>query len=333
LDAARGICSLSVVLFHFLSWSGQGNFNSLGTYTVYAFFILSSTTLCMVYGNTFGTTIDRPALISYAGNRIARILPLLALVALAHAAYDLAHGAPWIDTVVRAIMTATGLFAFGAPGYLSNTPGAWSLGIEIAFYFLFPVLLVGFARWSWRMLAVLAGALLVVQLIHASVLPFDKSLAQAWVPYSTVLSFGFYFMAGFVIWKAPMGRRRSLLLGLGLVLATAAVSFVVPWTEGALVRFPAGFIFPLVLAGGIALIFHSDAHPKLIGTFEFLGVVSYSSYLLHPFVYLATVKVAARLRLPALADGVLFVAATVAVAYASYRFFEMPARNCIRRKA
>jgi peptidoglycan/LPS O-acetylase OafA/YrhL len=47
------------------------------------------------------------------------------------------------------------------PGFLSNSVGAWSLGIELAFYAVFPVIAM-LAR-SWRTVAVSAAVLIAGQ--------------------------------------------------------------------------------------------------------------------------------------------------------------------------
>jgi peptidoglycan/LPS O-acetylase OafA/YrhL len=87
--------------------------------------------MMLVYGQKFSSQISLAAIQTLYLNRVARLVPLLALVSVGSAAAQIALlGAPPGPAVVKAFMTGTGLFGPASSGLLSNTPGAWSLGIE-----------------------------------------------------------------------------------------------------------------------------------------------------------------------------------------------------------
>jgi peptidoglycan/LPS O-acetylase OafA/YrhL len=331
LDATRGICALFVVAYHFMSWTGIGTYPSLGLYTVYAFFTLSSVTLCLVYGDRFSETVSRLALARFAVNRVARILPLLCAAAIATFALRMLQGGRMWQEGQSAILTASGLFAFGAPGLLANVTGAWSVGIEILFYFLFPIFCLLLLHHSARWLIWFAAILLIAQNIHVAFTMGDGTLVHAWNMYTEMLSFAYYFAVGFAIYKIRFKPRFGLIVGLGLLMLAAGTSLAIGVADEVILSVPYSVIIPVTMSVGILLIYNSTAHPRAIRSFEFLGAISYSSYLLHPLVFTVVASITHHLRLSLAVMTLLFAVSTLVVAYGSYRLFEIPMRNWLRR--
>lgn len=335
LDATRGLCALLVAIFHFLHWSKIGEYPSLGLYAVYAFFTLSSVTLCVVYGQRFSAGISARDLTRYALNRAARILPLLAVVAAIALVLDIWQGGDRPTEVWKFIFTASGLFAFGPAGSLGTATGSWSLGIEILFYFLFPVLCLLLINRRPPFLVGLSVAMLLTQSGYSWLVLHSDTLVHRWEAYISPLSFVFYFAAGFAGYRANFVTRFNLVLGLIFVIAATCASVVLPATDTALLLPPYSLVLPIAIAIGVSLIFHSRAHPATIRVFEFLGAISYSSYLLHPLVYLGIGIVTRHLHIGAdpVLQALLFFPGTIAISYLSFRLFEIKARNWIRRLA
>lgn len=331
LDATRGICALLVVAYHFMSWSGIGTYPSLGLYAVYAFFMLSSVTLCLVYGDKFSEAVTQSVLGRFVMNRAARILPLLVATAVATFVLRVLQGGKIWHEAQSALLTGSGLFAFGAPGLLANATGAWSVGVEILFYFLFPILCLLLLNRSAKWLLGLAFTLLLAQNIQFAFVVGGGTLASNWDTYTQMLSFGYYFAAGFAIYKIRFNARSGLALGVGLVLLAVGISLMVVGTDAAVLSLPYGLFVPIVMGGGILLVYNSTAHPLAIRSFEFLGAISYSSYLLHPLIYTVVASAARRLHLSLAAFAVAFAVSTLVIAYVSYLFFEIPTRNWLRR--
>lgn len=334
LDAVRGLCALVVATYHFLAWKDVADYPSLAQFAVYAFFTLSSVTLCMVYGNRFSRTISADDVVRYAINRASRILPLLALAALMAIPINLFVGAPIPDELAKAFFTGSGLFAFGPAGPLGNAGGTWSLGIELLFYFLFPVLCILLINRSVRTLVAVAGITLLAQCLFAWFMLHDSTVEEKWPLYASPLSFAFYFIAGFAGYRVKLLHRFNMLVGLTLVLGAVCISLLVPATATQLLLPPYSLILPAMVALGVSCIFHSQAHPAAIRAFEFLGQISYSSYLLHPFAFF-TVGVFTRHLMPDSGPwvyGLLYFSLTVAASVASYRVIEVPVRDFIRRR-
>lgn len=121
LDLVRGIAAAGVAIYHFLAWNEIAHIQSMGTFSVYLFFVLSSLTMMMVYGDRFKGSIEVGAVQSFYLNRVARLIPLLAAVAILSTIVAGVSAA----TLAKAGLTATGLFGLHMPGFLSASVGAW----------------------------------------------------------------------------------------------------------------------------------------------------------------------------------------------------------------
>jgi len=75
--------------------------------------------------------------------------------------------------------------------------GGWSIGIELVFYALFPI--IAWLRLETRWLILLASAALALRIVYVDgLLPAGTSFGTAWVAYSQMPSFLFSFLAGMV---------------------------------------------------------------------------------------------------------------------------------------
>ncbi|MEO8270254.1 MAG: acyltransferase family protein, partial [Aureliella sp.] len=163
LDLVRGLAALRIATYHWFSWSAEIDVQSLGTFGVYLFFVLSALTMAMVYCPSYGSGLKVADMTSFYRNRIARLLPLLLAVALTSLCLALYAGQGSSIVAARAALTGSGLFALGLPGLLSNTTGAWSLGIEIVFYAVFPLLALAIPRVRIVTLSGITVGLMVAQ--------------------------------------------------------------------------------------------------------------------------------------------------------------------------
>ena len=318
LDLIRGLAALAVSQYHFMHWNGIAEIESMGTFAVYMFFALSGLTMMMVYGDRFARGIEPEQLSSFFRNRYARLLPLLLLVAaLAYAKSALTGN----GDAVSAVMTGTGLMALHMPGFLSNTVGAWSLGIELAFYAVFPVIAV-LAR-SWKAVAIWLIALLAAQ--HLLLWRLG-TVEQHWHYYVSNLTFAPFFALG-ILASFDRGSKHSAMLVptlAGLAMIAAFSLFV----RTDLMRDQLSYFALTILTGGVIWAAWRSETPKwLVRPATFLGDISYSLYLTHwianDIVRLFDVPISVRW------GAYLIIAVTGA--YASYRLFEGPARDALRR--
>jgi peptidoglycan/LPS O-acetylase OafA/YrhL len=334
LDLLRGLAAIGVAAYHFLSDQGVEYIESLGTFTVYVFFILSGLTMMVVYGRQFSDAIAGSDLRTFYWHRISRIIPLLAAVSLASlilAAHSLGFTRNLAASALYAFMTGTALFAFHMPGYLSNTTGAWSLGIEMMFYVVFPVLCLIAARASvWRLaaaaLVLIFAQQIVLALMHHWV---REDPIRFWHYYATFLMFLPFFVLGMLIARLPLQQKKlNLLVAFASVFAITCFSFVFKvelfethWAYLALT----GMAFCAVLFA-----YGSQTPGFLIGPSAFIGNSSYALYLTHPFSLLLADIISDQLGYGPIVARVLYLPLALFIAHYTYVLFERPAQNYLR---
>ncbi|HEU4474043.1 MAG TPA: acyltransferase [Gemmatimonadales bacterium] len=331
LDLVRGICAMGVATYHFLSWRLNLVIESLGAFGVYTFFVLSALTMMFVYGRKFGSQIGLGAIRTFYLNRVARLFPLLALVSVGSAVAQIALlDAPAGPAVVRAFMTGSGLFGLHLPGLLSNTPGAWSLGIEAVFYLLFPVIAIASMNVSLGALAVAAVVLTVSQQVLIAFIN-DVAVSTFWDYYATPLVFAPFFAAGLVLYRWEI-RPRGVYLAMSIGALAAVFTFSL-FIRGNLYTDHGSYLILLALCiAAVGFAYRSDFPRPLEGVAGYLGDISYSLYLTHWFSYQAVALLAERLRLSPRMQFVAFALGAVAVARLVFIAFERPARDAIRRR-
>ena len=331
LDLVRGICAMGVATYHFLSWRLDFVIESLGAFGVYTFFVLSALTMMLVYGPQFGSQIGLGAIRAFYLNRVARLLPLLALVAVGSAVAQIVLlDAPPGPAVLRAYMTGSGLFGLHLPGLLSNTPGAWSLGIEAVFYLLFPVIAIASMNASAGTLVMAAVVLTASQQVLI-VFISDVAASRFWDYYVTPLVFAPFFAAGLVLYRWEIRPRAGyLVVSLGALAAVFTFSLVFP---GNLYASHGRYLILLALCiAAVGSAYRSEFPGPLEKPAGYVGDISYALYLTHWFSYQAVDLLAQRLDLSPQVQFVGFAAVAVAVARVVFVAFERPARDGIRRR-
>lgn len=149
IDQIRGWAIFLVLCNHVAAWVDQLSpavavFSKLGQLGVQLFFVASAYTLCLSW---FSTKPTSHGVARFYLRRFFRIAPLyyvgIGLFALLHYVGGSSHGGeaaayPWHAALVN------GLFLHGFVPFANNNvvPGGWSIGTEMAFYLLFPGLLV-----------------------------------------------------------------------------------------------------------------------------------------------------------------------------------------------
>ncbi|MCC7485370.1 MAG: acyltransferase [Burkholderiales bacterium] len=346
LDYLRGLMALAVAVYHFVGMSlGEPDsgdaLGRLGIYAVAAFYVLSGLSLTLVYRHRLGSG---PLLAAYAVKRVFRIAPLYWLVvtlAVAQAAGPaVAAGASFTIDWWRLFLNYSLLFGFVKPDAYVST-GAWSIGNEMVFYVLFPFLVA----LGLKSRAALAGAGLALLLVHALfafvLLDSARPLAPQFVTYINPFNQAFLFVAGVMIgffldtrgpW--PGGRWAVPLLAAAFAFYPARGDLVVICAGTERIVFTA-LTVALVAAVHAAAFRLARAPGRALGL---LGEMSYSLYLLHPFVGVALVTAAheAGMRAGAqLAALTLLAGLPVALAasYASFRLLERPMMGVGRRLA
>ena len=327
LDAMRGLAAIAVALSH-LDTIGVHVLPS-GHLAVDFFFCLSGLVIGLSYRDRLlGGMTTR----AFARLRVIRLWPLYL-----------------IGTVLGAIMIVTQAVSTGGPGrssadvlfaiapallmlpdpttvvlYPANPP-AWSLFFELLVNFAFAAWLVTL-RLRW-LAAVAAAALtgFVVAAIHAG----GANLGPEWhqLP-GGIARVTFGFTVGIVLARInPRGIRRTswiaavpALLVLGPILASTRL-----WSDLAAI----GLSGPLAVALGSRFELPARARRGC----EWLGDLSYPLYAVHYPLLAPCHAIARQLSLPALGEGLLFVAIAIAAAVMLAPFDRLIRRWLIRKPA
>jgi peptidoglycan/LPS O-acetylase OafA/YrhL len=313
LDLIRGLAALAVSQYHFMYWNQIANVESMGTFAVYLFFVLSGLTMMMMYGDRFAVGITPDVLRGFYRKRMARLIPLLLVVAaLAFIRQAMSGG----YEPIKALMTGTGLMALHMPGLQSNSIGAWSLGIELAFYAVFPI--VAALTQTWRQAAIAAALLISAQ--HLLLFQI-REMGEFWSLYVSNLTFAPFFALGLLIYfdKGPR-HRPAAGAAVALLAVTCLYSLAVP-TD--LMRDSLSyFVLTLLAAGAVWAAWRAELPKWLVTAAAFLGNISYSLYLLH---WIAA-EIARRVSPDLYVQWPLYIAMALLGAWTSYHFFENPLR-------
>jgi peptidoglycan/LPS O-acetylase OafA/YrhL len=294
VDALRGIAAAGVVVVHAMSirplgvdfYSWHAGYFVLG---VPLFFIISAFSMSLAYP----LPLSSPGrILSYSIRRFLRIAPLFYFMIGAWIVGYLSVGGAF-PSAERLFLNISFLFGFSPGSNVGLVPAGWSIGLEMIFYCLFPIL------WYKRGLPYAFG-LLFSALIASFILNQVRGQpAENYFYWTHFVTNAPYFVFGLLIWcvydMVPSTVRKSvgiLCLALASLMLMAMFKFG-PLVDGQAVRIQP---VPIELVAGwgsaFALLVLSQAmHPIIIlvnPVTKFLGKISYSLYLMHPLLIWST---------------------------------------------
>jgi peptidoglycan/LPS O-acetylase OafA/YrhL len=339
LTGIRALALSTVLIYH-------SNFKSLpGTWvSLQIFFVLSGFLITAMLASE-GKRMGRISLTGFYARRAVRLMPPLLLVIGLLAIYahfvhvaDAAHRI-WGDSLAALFYFADYRQAFGhAPffGYLAQT---WSLSVEEQFYILWSLLMVVALVSRRPKLAYLFAIIGIIAstadrtwlVLHAH--PFtDGTFLRtyyAFDPRADALFFG--CLLGLLAadgWLLAWPRWATKAITVAAAASVAAIVWVLlyaPLFDKSVVLW---WVPVTTLASGVLIVYFVVC-PKSLGTrfaglgiFVFVGNLSYTVYLLHFPVYLATMP--SELHWPFWAEQVLRQAIIFSIAIASWFLMEKP---------
>jgi len=304
-----------------------------GGYGVYVFFALSGYLLFRPLARAAFGDGQRIDLGDYGRNRVLRIVPLYYAVAAILFVLSAGGGSPseWLR------------FATFSQNFFSGTVLAldspmWSLIVEVQFYALLPLLALGLAWVSRRDLRVAAGVLVALGLAGVALRSYllRPTVDDPRIVYSLATT-SFFFVPGLLLALARIGwdRRGGALrlpgpLGSSDAWALAAIAAWIYVIERFDVE-PLVTVATFLTLGAIALPLRPGRFAAILDwrPLALVGVVSYSLYLWHlPLVNFIGEHISRSLPLMLGA-----VAASIALAFLSYRVIEAPFLRLRRRWA
>lgn len=359
LTSLRGIFALLVVFYHFIKLvlphrsPSELGFVGRGYLAVDFFFVLSGFIMMHAYGEKIAADGGRQGYLRFLSARIARIYPLHVLMLALLVAAELArflHGASGAaafsppfsaaerspGSIVTNLLLLQSLHV--SDGLTWNTP-AWSISTEFYVYLLFPLLVAAIARIKTFGLAVAAIALVLL----AYVLTRVGINADRVGPLDITYDFGYFrclieFCLGMCVYRVyasdlwpTVGADRFVAiasLGLAVVLQNQ-------WHDV--------LALPLIALLILSVSRNEGRSAAVLSWFPLrrLGDASYSIYLVHVPIREIGTMVLRRVSIdldtmrlaPTVAALVLLamVFAVVVVSLLTWKWFELPARNAVKR--
>jgi peptidoglycan/LPS O-acetylase OafA/YrhL len=369
LDSWRGICACMVALVHFATYSHfypYPIFWNAGYYVDF-FFVLSGFVIFANYQDAFqkGFSVKKFMIL-----RFARLYPLHFLTLAAFIGHELLQmlllplvGMDSISTYkpftaplegpYEIAMNALLLQSFDVVGGYSLNKPSWSISAEFYTYILFAVLLVKFPKHVlyWLSLILLMGFCFFYF--------FDgKGATHNWGVLRCVYGFAAGGL-GFILWKKyaqtlQHSKNLSKAIWSLLEFSSIALSFYLINAAGQtwlIYVTPFVFLFLIYVFAFEKGIISSVLKHKF---FLLIGVLSYSIYMWHAFIawkilspVVEVFKHVSDLTITTITpDGkerigtelwhgdiisILYLILIVSVSYISYRFFEEPCRNYIKK--
>lgn len=327
VDFARGAMAASVMLYHLLGWESIVVVERVGYYAVYGFFIVSGFSLYIAYRDRLGSASE---IRTFFVRRFFRIAPLFYTALVLH----------WwiVGTTTKSLffLLANVSFTFGLtnPGETSLLTGGWSIGIEMVFYLVFPIIVACCGR-SISILGVITVAAAVLQIMFVNhVLADHDTLTGVWSAYTQPISFSAYFLLGCLVGEF-YSRRPDLkgsYIAVAMTIAALVVFSVLPVeTSAKLLAGYKGVILACACCLFVAAVaFIKEPSGRLRSFAVWFGSLSYPIYLLHPLVLTKL----SEFQVPSSTWRILLtIAFTVGLAHVVSRRIEIPLRNYGRRLA
>lgn len=361
VDALRGIAIVGVLISHaqrnveiyqamgreaLLSpWLSR--YAAQGARGVQLFFVVSALTLFLSAGKR--STETTPWLNFYL-RRFFRIAPMFYL---AFAVYCLApavlrgHDFPPPGTVLGTLSFTNGWNPAWLLGANDVVPGGWSIGVEMSFYIVFPLVFLTLRRFPQALAALVL--FLVVDIAAWTPLLQHPPIADAglwerfvfvWLPNQLPI-FLFGICVYFVLF-GEAGRLTSFFRegdrvrnGCWFALAVAILLVAPQWIEDPRAVFLYGAAFAL-----LALCLYRQPYRWLVNApLRHIGKISFSGYLTHFAMLQVARKVLAKVHadtqltpdLYFLATVLVALAGTVVVSSVTYRFVEVPGQALGKR--
>ncbi len=348
MTGLRGVAALLVAIYHInlpdrASASALVRFVGKGYLWVDLFFVLSGFLMALNYSHLFASGWTPRAWADFLLRRLARVYPLYFFVTVAGIAAALGHLAAPVATPDGAGETAAAnlllIQSWGVSGSINGA--AWSLSAEWAAYLVFPALvwlaLLGRPALAWAagLMALASMAATVGLTMHDGAYhsgPLDAYDGTTAEPLLRCLG---GFTLGLIACRlAQSGRLMACAAHDGTLVAAAAL-LTAGFIAGAhdLLAIP---LFALLVLG---LYGNRGVSGRLLGCWPVhrLGVLSYSVYLLHPYLVAPHAELErwllSRVAAPwADAGANLAIYGTLLIAAAlAYRCIENPGRHWTQR--
>ncbi|MEW6512984.1 MAG: acyltransferase [Pseudomonadota bacterium] len=297
IHGLRGIAALAVVLFHLQHLAGLDVphvFAFIGRdlgYSVHLFFILSAFSLMH---STESKVHHQRWVHEYFIKRFFRIAPLFYFIILFELARQALFGGV-VEDFSSILLNLT--FTFGFVPFSGFVWGGWSVGVEMIFYAIFPVLILLIRTHRFALVFLVISVIVsysVQSALHAQHLATIPQPKWDWSYFSFGSNISFFAMGLYAYRVSHLldkdSRRVRWVIPFVAILLIGSLMF---FDLGKLLR-SSGRLDILVWGFGLsALCIWQSLSPSCLVAnkiFELLGERSFSIYLVHPIVITALSK-------------------------------------------
>jgi len=340
IHGLRGIAALAVVLYHLVHLAKIAVPESFAFIAsdfgkgVHLFFVLSAFSLMY---STEHTMHRQTWATEYFVKRFFRIAPLYYCIMAAMVLWPVIKSQTFAVSLQALMLNLT--FTFGFAPWSGIVWAGWTVGVEMLFYAVFPILLLTIHTTTAMFVLVVISILVTYAARSTLHVHYEISISQYgynWAYFSFAANLCFFAMGMYAFRLARRVDETSLMMRwlipafsvvlLGALMLAKPGSSLMLW-KGEPILWGVGFA---------ALCLWQSAHPSRWSAnrvFEYLGERSYSVYLIHPIVIMLLKNpiqgVYAALT-PPLGAYAFFVCAALVLgpllvlAEATYRLIEVP---------
>lgn len=332
IDGLRAIAVSSVVLFH----AGIPGFSG-GFVGVDIFFVISGYLITRIIKDSIEK--GHFSLIDFYDRRIRRIFPALFTVYLAVFAVGFVALFPGEFKLLAKSLLGSAVFGanihfygqsgyFDAPSITKPLLHTWSLSVEEQFYVIWPLAMLGLARFVQpRFLVPLMLTGFALSLAYAEIeIVRNNAEAAFYMPHARAWELISGAMLAIILPRIVIGRGlRETMAGAGLLLIACSIVLLSKNQD-----FPGvNALFPCI---GAALIIAAGTQSATqagrilsVRPLVFIGLISYSLYLWHWPVF--SFWHLLMWRAPEIGESVALIAASILLATATWRYIETPFRR------
>ncbi|WP_239617121.1 acyltransferase family protein [Cohnella mopanensis] len=345
LDFLRGIMALLIMVYHYSGWIGI-NFiyplndlnNRLGIYAVSAFYLISGASLALAYMNQ---EVNNTLLKSFVVKRFYRIVPLFYLattltILVEELSSLIFSNTLYLPEIKNLFLNYSLLFSwFDHDGYIAT--GAWSIGNELVFYSVFPLILIMLRKSVYYLVSFFGFSLILTGYFSTTLLNDQQSLAEQWSDFINPLNQMYLFIGGLIIGWLFINKKLNIVwISKWLFVASILVFIFFPINGEDQINYVTGF-GKVVLSIAIFSMVMSAMPIKLKESYlttvlKFFGDISYSMYLIHPVVYTGYGIIKTKMQLESnLTTMIVLMIFTISLSTVTYYFIEKPMIKIARR--
>jgi peptidoglycan/LPS O-acetylase OafA/YrhL len=327
LDWLRGLCAISIMLFHFY-FVGKNDllFGKLNIYAVSTFFIISGLSMAIVY-NHYIKGIKESFI--FLSKRIFRIMPLYLILCIFTVVFVNKETKFNINDF---LLNITGLFTFVKSTRGGIVPGGWSIGNEMCYYLLTPIILYVYDRKTLygNIIFAITVAIGLYFAFHLMTPNNPSSIELSSHPLNNL----FLFVAGIAIYYNFNSIKSIKYYTAIICLSISFVVFLIyPYHEQIdLVTGITRVVLVLIVTLWCFIFFKMKVDKiSVIGRiFETFGLATYGVYIMHILVRIIinyTINKLLHFNLSSFIISALSVCITIAIAIVSYYRFEIKISN------